>query len=87
MFVVLVVTLVRVWGQRLPDDVRVVDDPAAAGLLDIREAAELLETSTRELLEMVRRDAIPFYLEARVNRSNPSAYWFRRSELDEWVIG
>ena len=61
MFVIIVVTLVRIWGQRLPDDVRVIDDPIAAGLLDIRETAELLDTTTRELLEMVRRDAIPFY--------------------------
>jgi hypothetical protein len=86
MLVLIARTLVR-WGERSGEPARVVHDPAAERWLSTEEVATLLETGTDEVLLLVERDAIPFFLVAGVHRSDPAAYRFSREEIDDWVIG
>ena len=87
MFIVVVGVFVRAYGERPPERVRFAEDPADESWLGIAEVAELLETGTANVMVLVNRGAIPFFVVADVNRSDPDAYRFRRDEIDAWVIG
>jgi hypothetical protein len=87
MLALLARTFVQSYGERPPENPRIADDPEAADWLRTEGVAELLETGTAEVMNLVERGAIPFFLVPGLNRSNPDAYRFSRSEIDDWVIG
>jgi len=87
MFILVVSTLVRAGGRQSPKDARVVEDPGGEGWLTIDEVAALLETESDEILILVERGAIPFFVEPRSPRVAQTAYWFRRDEIEDWTVG
>jgi hypothetical protein len=88
MLILLVGALVRSAATKPdPRQLRVVAQPEGEQWLSLDQLAELLETKPAELLALIERDSIPFFVEARASRAEPVAYWFRRDEIDDWVIG
>jgi hypothetical protein len=87
MFVLVVRTLVRSWGERPGSDVRLVRAPGGEQWLDVEQVAELLDSDPGEVMVLVERRAIPFFVEPGASRASPRAYWFRRDEIDAWVVG
>lgn len=87
---IMLVLLVRAfvgWGERAGQQPRVAADPADEGWLSTDQVAAMLESSTDDVLLLVERDAIPFFVVPGAHRSDPAAYRFRRDEIDAWVIG
>jgi hypothetical protein len=87
MFIAVVTTLVRAGRGSSRGEARLVDDPSGEGWLSVEEVAELLETDAEDVLGLVDRGSIPFFVDARSGRSVAAVYWFRRDEIDDWVIG
>jgi hypothetical protein len=88
MLILLVTALVRSAATKAdPRQLRVVAHPEGEQWLSIDQLAERLETRPAELLVLIERESIPFYVEARSSRADPVAYWFRRDEIDDWVVG
>ena len=87
MFALVVRELARTFGPRRRQNVRVVVDPLGDEWLTLAEVAARLETTPGEILNLIERDAIPFYVDAVTPRNTPSAYRFNREEIDAWVIG
>ena len=86
MFIAVVTTLVRAGRGSSRREARLVSDPGGEGWLSVEEVAELLETGPEEVLGLVDRGSIPYFVDARSGRS-VAAIWFRRDEIDGWVIG
>ena len=62
--------------------------PAAGNeWLTVQQVATLLELPPSEIVELVDRDAIPFWLVRGGRLSEPEHLRFRRDEIDEWTIG
>jgi hypothetical protein len=87
MFILLVREFARSVGTRRRQNVRVVVDPQGEEWMTLDEVAARLETTPGEILNLIERDAIPFYVDAVLARSEPGAYRFNRQEIDDWVIG
>ena len=87
MLILIVREFARTFGPRSRQNVRVVVDPAGEEWLTLPELAILLETTQAEIMHLVERDAIPFYVDAVLDRRQPGAYRFKRAEIDAWVIG
>jgi hypothetical protein len=87
MFIALVTTLVRAGRGSSRGEARLVSDPSGEGWLSVEEVAELLETDPEDVLGLVDRGSIPFFVDAGSGRSVAAVYWFRRDEIDDWVIG
>jgi hypothetical protein len=87
MFVLVVSTLARAASGRSAGSARVVHDLGGEGWMDVNEVAALLETDPDEIINLVDRDAIPYFVGGRRAGSSPTTYWFRRDEIDDWVIG
>ena len=87
MFALVVSELARRFGPRRRQNVRVVVDPLGDEWLTLDQVAALLETTPGEILNLVERDAIPFYVDAVTPQHAPEAYRFKRDEIDAWVIG
>lgn len=87
MFALVARALVQAYGERPPENPRLAEDPDDPGWLSVDEVAGLLETGSADVMELVARNAIPLFVVTGVNRSNPAAYRFDRSEIDDWVIG
>ena len=87
MFALVVSELARRFGPRRRQNVRVVVDPLGEEWLTLDQVAARLETTPGEILNLVERDAIPFYVDAVLDRREPGAYRFNREEIDDWVIG
>ncbi len=87
MLVLVVSTLARAGSRRSAGSARVVHDLDGEGWMDVDEVAALLETDSDEIIHLVDRDAIPYFVGARRAGSSPTTYWFRRDEIDDWVIG
>ena len=87
MLILLVREFARSVGIRRKQNVRVVVDPQGAEWMTIDEVAARLESTPGEILNLIERDAIPFYVDAVLERSTPGAYRFNRAEIDDWVIG
>jgi excisionase family DNA binding protein len=71
--------------QRTP--ARTVMEPFGDEWLTIGQVATLLEVPEDDVVGLVERDAIPFYVIAGGSRSHPADYRFRRDEIDAWTIG
>ena len=87
MFVLVVRELTRTFGPRRRQNVRVVVDPEGERWLTLDEVAARLETTPGEVLHLVERDAIPFYVDAVLPQTDTASYRFDRDEIDDWVIG
>jgi hypothetical protein len=87
MIILLVREFARSVGTRRKQNVRVVLDPQGEDWLTIDEVAARLESTRAEILNLIERDAIPFYVDAVLDRYEPGAYRFNRQEIDDWVIG
>ena len=87
MFILVVREFARSVGTRRRQNVRIVVDPAGEEWLTIDEVAAHLETTRAEILNLIERDSIPFYVDAVLDRRQPGAYRFNREEIDDWVIG
>ena len=55
--------------------------------LTVQQVATLLELPPSEVIELVDRDAIPFFLVRGGRLSEPEHLRFRRDEIEEWTIG
>jgi excisionase family DNA binding protein len=87
MFILVVREFARSVGTRRRQNVRIVVDPGGEEWLTIDEVAAHLETTRSEILNLIERDSIPFYVDAVLDRREPGAYRFNREEIDDWVIG
>ncbi len=80
-------SFVRDVGERPQADVRLAIDHDGEEWLDIDDVAELLDSRPTEVLALVERGSIPHFFDPRHRRQDPDGYWFRRDEIDAWVIG
>jgi excisionase family DNA binding protein len=80
MFALLARAFVQSYGERPPENPRIATDPEAEEWLHVDEVATLLAADTGEVMNLVERGSIPFYVVPGLNR-------FRRDEIDGWVIG
>ena len=87
MFILVARELARTYGPRRRQNVRVVVDPEGDEWLTLDEVAALLDSTQAQILNLIERDAIPFYVDAVTPQNDPSAYRFKRAEIDAWVIG
>jgi excisionase family DNA binding protein len=88
-FAATVLVLTRAGGHTRPQSFRTVllpeeDDPR---WLTVQQVATLLELPPSEVVELVERDSIPFFVVRGGNLSNPEYLRFRRDEIDAWTIG
>ena len=60
------------------------DDP---DWLDVDAAAAYLGVETGFVLNLIDRDAIPFFVLEGAESTAGSSYYFRRNELDAWTVG
>ena len=86
MLVLLARTFVS-WADRSGEPARIAGDPAEEGWLSTDEVASMLETGPDDVLLLIERDAIPFFVVPGISRADPAAYRFRREEIEDWVIG
>jgi hypothetical protein len=87
MLILVVREFARSVGTRRKQNVRVVVDPQGDDWLTLAEVAAHLQSTPGEILNLIERDAIPFYVDAVLDRREPGAYRFSRAEIDDWVIG
>ena len=87
MFILVARELARTFGPRRRQNVRVVVDPEGEDWLTLDEVAVRLDSTPAQILNLIERDAIPFYVDAVTPQNSPGAYRFKRSEIDDWVIG
>jgi hypothetical protein len=74
-------------GQRGAREVRYVTDPWDNDWLAADEVAARLESSTDDVLRLVADDAIPHFVRRPGEPYEYVTYWFRRDEIDAWIIG
>jgi len=66
---------------------RAVIDPDDPDWLDVNGAASYLGVEPGFVLNLVDRDAIPFFVLAKSDSADSASYYFRREELDDWTVG
>jgi Helix-turn-helix domain len=71
--------------QRTP--ARTVMEPFGDEWLAVGEVATLLGVAEADVVGLVERDSIPFYLLVGGSRAQPGDYRFRRDEIEAWTIG
>ncbi len=87
MFALVARALVQSYGERAPERPRIAEWPDDPRLLTVDQVAMTLESSSADVMGLVERNAIPYFVVAGFNRSNPDGYRFDRDEIDDWVIG
>ena len=98
-FAATVFVLANAGGHTRPQQVRTVllpetgpegnGTPPADGQewLTVEQVATLLELPPPEIVELVERDAIPFFVVRGGTLSRPEYLRFRRDEIDAWIVG
>jgi excisionase family DNA binding protein len=87
-FAATVYVLVGAGGHTRPQQPRTVLLPEEGeGWLTVEQVSTVLEIAPSEVVELVDRDAIPFYLVRGGRLSEPEYLRFRRDEIDAWIIG
>ena len=66
---------------------RAVVDPDDPDWLNVEAAAAYLGVEAGFILNLVDRDAIPFFVLEGAESTAGSSYYFRRDELDAWTVG
>ncbi len=79
-------TFTRTGGSKLSEK-RAIVDPDDPDWLDVDAAASYLGVETGFILNLVDRDAIPFFVLEGADSAAGSRYYFRRDELDAWTVG
>ena len=74
-------------GRPAKTEERTVQVPTEPDWLDLDQAAAYLDTDKDSLFALVERGAIPYFVLAHGNRTEPASYFFRRDELDAWTVG
>ena len=87
MFILVARELARTFGPRREQNVRVVVDPEGDEWLTLDQVAARLDTTNAQILNLVEREAIPFYVDAVLPQTAPESYRFNRDDIDAWVIG
>ena len=87
MLILLVTALVRPVARPSRAKIRVVTEPEGEQWLDLAALAQRLETRPAEIVALVERDAIPFWVRPARGRGDPQTYWFRSDEIEAWTIG
>jgi hypothetical protein len=87
MFALVARAFVQSYGERPAPNPRIAEEPEAEHWLRTDDVAARLETGTADVMNLVERGAIPFFVVPGLNRSNPDAYRFSGAEIDDWVIG
>ncbi len=88
-FAATVYVLAGIGGRTHPQRPRTIllPDPEDEAWLTVQQVATLLELPPTEVVELVDRDSIPFYL-VRGGRLSEAEYLrFRRDEIEDWTIG
>ncbi len=88
-FAATIYVLVGVGGHTRPQQVRTVllPDPEDDRWLTVQQVATLLELPPPEIVELVERDAIPFWLIRGGRLGEPGYLRFKRDEIESWTIG
>ena len=88
-FAATVFVLANVGGRTRAHQARTVllPDPDDPSWMTVQQVATLLELPPSEVVELVDRDAIPFWLVSGGRLSEPEYLRFRRDEIEEWTIG
>ena len=88
-FAATIYVLAGIGGRTHPHQPRTVllPDPEDDGWLTVQQVATLLELPPSEVVELVDRDSIPFFLIRGGRLSEPEYLRFRRDEIEEWTIG
>jgi hypothetical protein len=87
MFVLVVITLVRAGRGSPTRGARIIDFPEGEEWMSLEEVSEALGTDRDRIIELVERDAIPYFVDVRSGRAAGTIYWFRRDEIDAWTVG
>jgi hypothetical protein len=66
---------------------RAVIDPDDPNWMDVEAAASHLGVEIGFILNLVDRDAIPFFVLEGNDSLKSSSVYFRRDELDDWTVG
>jgi hypothetical protein len=90
-FAATVIVLTGALGGARRDPMRVLParefDLPDESWLTVDELARHLEVQPAEVMALVERRAVPFFVISGGSRADPQAYRFRREEIDEWTIG
>jgi excisionase family DNA binding protein len=86
-FAACVIVFTGAFSGTRSEPMRVAADPYDERWLSVSEVAGVLELSEEEVLDLVDRRAIPFFVAPGARRPSPEAYRFRREEIDDWTIG
>lgn len=88
-FAATVYVLAGIGGRTHPQQPRTVllPDPDDPEWLTVQQVASMLELPPSEIIELVDRDAIPFFLVRGGRLSQPEHLRFRRPEIEDWIIG
>ena len=87
MFALIARAFVQSYGERAPANPRLAEWPDDPRLLTVAQVATELNSSPAEVMELVERNAIPFFVVDGFGRFSPERYRFDRDEIAEWVIG
>lgn len=87
MFALVARAFVQSYGERPPERLRIAEWPDDPRLMTIDQVATALESSSADVMGLVERNAIPFFVVEGYNRSSPERYRFDRTEIEDWVIG
>ena len=88
-FAATVFVLTQAGGHTRPQQVRTIllPEPEDEQWLTVQQVATLLELPPSEIVELVDRDAIPFYVIRGGTLTQPEYLRFKRDEIDAWTIG
>jgi hypothetical protein len=62
-------------------------DPESDEWLTTDQLADELHVRPGEIMNLVERRAVPFFLIAGANRYDPDSYRFQRDEIEDWTVG
>jgi hypothetical protein len=74
-------------GRPRREQERIVQAPTEPEWLDLEQAAAYLDSDPDTVFTLVERGAIPYFVLADGNRTEPASYFFRRDELEAWTVG
>jgi hypothetical protein len=66
---------------------RTAPDPEGEEWMTVGGLAALLDTPEADVMTLVDRDAVPYFIVPRGNRADPADYRFRRDEIEAWIVG
>ena len=86
-FVACIVVFTGTFSGTRSEPMRVATDPYDERWMTVGELARELEIGDDQVMDLVDRREVPFFVVPGARRPSPEAYRFRRDEIDEWTIG